>query len=235
MYLRNTTDDVRIWSPEEIGRSEDVPAPLKIVMGWVNSYIIKPHHELGRTGVVCPYVPPSLKMNSLWLAVAQDIPHSETEMCAIVDIYKELYQSLEPCTSKAKELKTLILIFPDITHQEAHSLIGGVHSAMKPSIVESGLMLGEFYAENESPGLYNSQFRPLRSPIPLLIYRQLVPNDLVFLTKPSDPPERRVQFILAYLRFMGDKLPPERICDAQTALAAAQLQVRMKAEAKTEE
>lgn len=52
---------------------------------------------------------------------------------------------------------------------------------MKPSFVEAGMMLGEFYSENESPGLYNPDFRPLRSPIPLFVYRRLVPNDLVFL------------------------------------------------------
>jgi hypothetical protein len=70
---------------------------------------------------------------------------------------------------------------------------------LKPLFVNDGLMLGEFHELNESPGLHNPDFRPLRSPIPLLAIRRMVYSDIVFLNRPSDPPERRIRFLEAYL------------------------------------
>lgn len=217
--------DLRVWSPHEIENSDAVPMPLKIILDWICSYVIKPDPNLGRMGIVCPFVPPALRMNAIWLAVVRDIPLTESGMCEVLGKYLQLYESLEPTAGEAKEFKTLILIFPDMTHEQAFSLVGRVHALMKPSIVEAGLMLGEFFAGNESPGLHNPLFRPLRSPIPLLVYRQMVPNDLVFLTKPSDPPERHIQFVLAYLRSLGDKIPTEYLDEARAALAAAQSRI----------
>jgi len=218
--------DLRIWSPNEIAGTETVPLAIKIVMEWVSFYIAKPHLELGRTGAICPFVPPALKLNALWLAVVSDPMPSQTEMCRILDELLKVYQILEPRTGDAKEFKTLIMIFPDIPSPRAYSLVEKVHKVMKPKIVEAGMMLGEFYPQSESPGLHNREFRPLRSPFPLFVYRQMVPNDLVFLTKVSDPPQRRIEFVLSYLRSLSGRLPAERLREAEIALAVAQRQAR---------
>lgn len=216
----------KVWAARDIQKSTNAFRSLVTIMDWVSSYVMKPHPDLGRSGVVCPYVPPAMKLSSVWLAVVHTEAVTKNDLCGIVEKYTKLYQSLEVSTDEAKELKTLILIFPDIKDHEAPFLIGGVHRMMKPRIVDAGLMLGEFYNGNESPALHNPQFHPLTSPMPLLIYRRMVPNDLVFLTKPSDPPEIRVHFVLAYLRWLGDKITPERRAEAEAALAAAELTVR---------
>jgi hypothetical protein len=137
----------------------------------------------------------------------------------------KVYQSLEPSAGESKILKTLVIIFPGIMQQHAHSLIEEVKDAMKPSFVKAGLMLGDFYPKSKSPGLHNPKFHPLTSPFPLFVYRQLVPDDLVFLTKNSDPPERRIGFIVDYLRCLGDKLSAEWLRAAHAALEAAQVEL----------
>jgi hypothetical protein len=43
-------------------------------------------------------------------------------------------------------------------------------------------MIGQFHPKCDQPGLWNDDFRPLRSPIPLLAIRIMVPGDLPFLT-----------------------------------------------------
>jgi hypothetical protein len=224
--LNRTTLQERVWSSAEIEKAENVPEALTVVMQWISSYVIKPHHQLGRQGVVCPFVPHSLRMKALWLAQVRTTSGSRDVLCSIVSRYLDEYRLLEPRTGHDAELKTLILVFPDIQDRDAHSLIGGVHRMMKPTIVESGLMLGEFYADNISPGLHNPKFYPLRSPLPLLVFRQMVPNDLVFLAKPSDPPGSRVQFVTAYLRSLGERLPAEAVAEAQAVLAAAKAELR---------
>jgi hypothetical protein len=165
-------------------------------------------------------------LNALWLTQVRTTSDSKNDLRGIVGGYLDIYYSLEPCSGPEAELKTLILIFPDIPDRDADALIGSVHRMMKPRIVDEGLMLGEFYADSISPALHNPQFYPLRSPIPLLVYRRMVPNDLVFLTKPSDPPESRMRFVSAYLKFLGERLPAETLAEAQSALRSAAAEAR---------
>ncbi len=215
----------QVWSSGIIRDSDDIPLTIRIVMHWISSFVAKPHGKLGRTGAVCPYVPPALKISTLWLTVVDRDYLSEEEMCQTVTEYLTVYHGLEPRGGEGKQFKTLVVIFPKITHERALSLVAGAQRIMKPTIVGEGLMLGEFFEGNDSRGLYNPDFHPLRSPIPLFVYRQLVPNDLVFLTKPSDPPEHRIQFLLSYLNLLADRLPPELATEAQTALAVARSEI----------
>jgi hypothetical protein len=215
----------RIFPARELQKSAHAFKTLVTIIDWISSYVVKPHPDLGRSGFVCPYVPPAMKLNSVWLAVVRTEAATTSDLCGIVEKYLKLYQSPETTTQEGHELKTLILIFPDIKEQEAPYLIRDVHNKMKPLIVEAGLMLGEFYEGNPSPGLHNPQFHPLTSPVPLLIYRRMVPNDLVFLTKPSDPPESRAQFVHAYPRCLRHRISAEQRAQAQVALDSAQLKM----------
>jgi hypothetical protein len=85
-----------------------------------------------------------------------------------------------------------VIVFAGLDPAEAPDYINGLHHRLKPSFVASGMMLGEFFHSCEKPGLRNPEFRPLRSPLPLLVIRPMVRQDIVFL---SD----RMEFIRAYL------------------------------------
>jgi hypothetical protein len=39
----------------ELGESD--LAALHAVAGWIKTYVVKPHEDLGRAGPVCPFVP----------------------------------------------------------------------------------------------------------------------------------------------------------------------------------
>jgi hypothetical protein len=83
-------------------------------------------------------------------------------------------------------------------------------------------MLGEFHALTQTPGLRNSDFRPLRSPIPLLAIRHMVESDIDFLTQPSDPAPTRVRSIKAYLQFLGPSMSVASQIKAKQALKLAE-------------
>src|SRR5436309_2053658 len=77
----------KIWPAREVQTSTNVPGPIKIIMDWVCSYVMKPHPNLGRPGVVCPYVPPAMKLNSVWLAMVHTDLAAEADLCSIVEKY----------------------------------------------------------------------------------------------------------------------------------------------------
>ncbi|MHC5673339.1 DUF6875 domain-containing protein [Nostoc sp.] len=209
---------------EQLHQHENLPYLIEI-MEWVKNFLGKPHPNLGRPGVVCPFVPHSLKSNSIRLAVirAKDLYPEQLEQ--IVGDYRDIFLRMEVKEQELAINKAFLLIFPDIHIEEASKLIDSVQQKLKPLFVESGLMIGEFHELNESPGLHNPNFRPLRSPIPLLAIRFMVEADLPFLDNPANP-HLRIRYLEAYLKCFGDKFTDEtKFKNAHQALALAKAQV----------
>jgi uncharacterized protein DUF6875 len=223
--LSKPYNNLQVWSAADLDKQSEDNPPLKQLTEWIRQYITKPHSQLGRSGAVCPFVPAALNFQSLWVSIVDWSPQDEAEACDLLKMYLSIYQSLEPEVEEGKDLRTLIVAFPMLKQRNIPAFIDAVHAATKPSVVDLGLMLGEFYPESLSPGIHNSQFYPLRSPMPLFVYRQMVPADLMFLDKPSDAPEQRIRFIQSYLDAFGKKLSPEWINQAYRAIAASKEEV----------
>ena len=72
---------------------------------------------------------------------------------------------MEPIKGAARAFKAAIFIFPDISLDQTTECIDGVQEICKPFYVRQGLMLGEFHLRNNSTGLRNQHFYPLRTPV----------------------------------------------------------------------
>jgi hypothetical protein len=83
---------------------------------------------------------------------------------------------------------------------------------VKADYVSRGLMIGEFYdGPPAKAGLWNQDFRPLRSPVPLLAIRRMVRTGFPFLRDDRD-------FVAACLANFDDYEIPVRL---RTVVAAA--------------
>lgn len=219
---RHGSPHPKLWRAADIRKAEAISPALTDVLDWLEFYVVKPHTQLGRTGVVCPFVPPALKLGSLWVSAVDTQLYRVEQICQVLREYLTIYQSAELSVPPSSELKTLIIAFPRLPRETSSELVDRAHQAMKPMVVEKGLMLGEFHPDSISPGLHNPHFYPLRSPMPLFVFRQMVPNDLVFLNKPSDTPAQRCHFIRAYLSVLKGRLSAESVDEALRALAAVE-------------
>ncbi|WP_334784109.1 DUF6875 domain-containing protein [Nostoc sp.] len=212
---------------EQLQQNEDLPYLLEI-MEWVKFFLVRPHPDLGRPGVVCPFMPHALKSNNIRLAVIRTKNLCLEQIEAIVKPYRDVFLEREANEKELLISKAFVLIFPDVHIEEASKVIDGVHKKLKPLFVESGLMLGEFHNRTESPGLHNPNFRPLRSPIPLLVIRPMTEVDLTFLMSP-DNPHLRIRYLEAYLNRFGHKLTDEtKFKNAHQALALAKEELKDK-------
>merc|ERR1740117_1819468 len=89
---------------------------------------------------------------------------------------------------------------------EAPAVIDGTQAALKEDFVSRGLMLGEFHLLNNSSGLRNPAFFPLRTLCPTLAIRHMVPTDLVFLSADKYSTHKRAAFLRSYIsRMAGQK------------------------------
>jgi len=160
---------------------------------------------LGRKGPTCPFVPKALKISSMRLAVIRSgAAPSMAEMSELVSGFIDVFERLEPTSGPQAVFKALLLLFPDVPLESAPMLIDGTQAMLKEAFVEKGLMLGEFHLANNSSGLHNPQFYPLRTICPTLAIRHMVPQDLVFLTGDQYPPARRIAFLRSYVGKMAD-------------------------------
>lgn len=199
---------------------------LEMTRDWTKSFLAKPHSELGRTGPVCPFLPRSLKLNTVWFATIRAKHLDPDQIAALVKRYRDVFLHLKPTQDEAALYKSIMLVFPDIEDEKGAALIDKVQQQLKPFFVEEGLMIGEFHPWNETPGLHNSDFRPLRSPISMLAIRFMVESDLPFLDRLTDDPQLRSRYLKAYLNRLGTNLEEKKLHQAQQSLVFAQNQIQ---------
>ncbi|MDR9895146.1 hypothetical protein G7B40_011290 [Aetokthonos hydrillicola Thurmond2011] len=217
---------MQLYTPIDIDHiQQDLPFLIEI-KEWVKNFLAKPSPDLGRSGSVCPFIPHALNSNSIHLAVIRARNLEAQQVEEIVLRYRETFLELEPRDKEGAINKAILLIFPDIQLDDTSRLIDGVQQKLKAFFVEQGLMLGEFHNRTETPGLHNPEFRPLRSPIPLLAIRFMVESDLPFLQN-TDDISLRIRYLEAFLkRFDNGERKHINLVNARQALALAQAQLK---------
>lgn len=161
-----------------VPKDEDLEV-LATMLCYVREFLAKTHPSVGRGGPVCPFIPKTLKTNCLYVGVLRVQEKSEVEREVMAA--RRIFKSLEPAQGNMKFFRAIVLVFPEISLHTAHEVIDETQNRLKDTFVEEGLMLGEFHLLNNSAGLRNEEFFPLRTPYPCLAIRHMVPSDLPFL------------------------------------------------------
>jgi hypothetical protein len=153
---------------------------LTRILHWAKTFLVAGHPELGRTGPVCPYTQPSLRRDLFHLASPAD-PRGPVDGPAVIAGLRAVYERLSAGLGQADlELLTLLVVLPQLDHQDSTEL-DLLQRKAKDEFVAEGLMIDQFHPSCPEPGLWNPDFRPLRSPVPLLAVRKLLVFDLPFL------------------------------------------------------
>jgi hypothetical protein len=151
---------------------------MEILSNWVLEYLCTPHPSLGRAGPVCPFTRQSIEKGKFWIATISNAQFESDEIVELIDGYRDLFLELP---SKDLMDKTIILALPGLNGETCGPKVDDLQKKLKPHFVNQGLMIGQFYSSCMESGLWNEQFHPLQSPIPLLAIRHMVPSDFPFL------------------------------------------------------
>lgn len=163
---------------------------------WAHNYLTNPHPALGRSGHVCPWVDASMRRSYFFLTLVRCSPEDLSPVENSFHALRERFLSMQPSSGRDAQLKTIVVVIDGLTSMNAGDTINRLHERLKPAFVDAGLMLGEFFPACEKPGLHNASFRPLRSPIPLIVIRCMVSNDISFLAESA-------MFMRAFIRKFG--------------------------------
>ncbi|MES1245584.1 MAG: YbaK/EbsC family protein [Acidobacteriota bacterium] len=201
--------DLRQDTPPE--RIADSVEPLREIVAWSEEYLCKPHPELGREGPVCPFVLAAMRKGLFFLAVCRGRDFDQAAVQATIMSYRDWFLEVAPREGSDVAFKTILILFPDLEQDDIPRLIDATQENLKPGYVEKGLMIGEFHAGPPAKaGLWNPHFRPLRSPVPMLVIRNMVATDFPFLRDEKE----MFQF---YLDRFGDSVPAHIRDDVKAA------------------
>lgn len=197
---------------------------------WILNYLAQPHGDLGRSGNVCPFAAPAITKDTLRIAVVRlsDAMDRKTQITDAITEYRHAFLCLGG-SHDIQILQAMLILFPDVQPHEASDLIDASKEELKASFVEQGLMLGEFHANNQSPGLHNPAFKPLRSDIPMLAIRRMVATDYVFLDRADYDAETRLQYLERYLKVAVIADSKRKELERTVAFLRAQLCPRLSA------
>lgn len=199
-YLLELADLDREPQPAQV---RDNLAPLQKVVSWALEYLTHPHPELGRQGPVCPYTLPALRKASFYLTVRRGSDMTREEIHDDLMTYRDWFLRIEPRSGNNVIFKTILILYPDLPPESVPELIDETQESLKGEYVKEGLMIGEFHpGPPRKAGLWNPDFLPLHSPIPMLVIRHMVPTDFGFLRHDK-------RFVVSFLKRFRDQIPTQ--------------------------
>jgi hypothetical protein len=177
LFLLEDLEDVSKTS--ELAES-DLGA-LQAVADWIQTFVAKPHKDLGRAGAVCPFVPGSLERQTLWLAPEQIADRSASAVVELMNGYIRQLLDAQPTDGDDTKYKVIVVVFTDLPPDRAQGVFDDVLQQLAvPSYAEEAILFGPFYEGNDGTAIYNSSFRPFTSPVPFLFVRLGVVSDWKF-------------------------------------------------------
>ncbi|MBI1359292.1 MAG: hypothetical protein GC155_03310 [Alphaproteobacteria bacterium] len=153
---------------------------LAKLLAWVESFPMNPHPDLGRSGAVCPFARTASKYDMLRLRVSECGPDDEAHafrlMCGS-------YADLEsiPANADTEKYRAVIVGFPNCVSEDGVAMLQRVQKRHKYRAVLKRRMLGYMYPGAQAPGLWNKEFRPLAAPMPVIVVRNFVEQDSLFV------------------------------------------------------
>lgn len=157
-------------------------AALPTLLGWVESYLMSAHAELGRSGAVCPFTRQAARLDTVRLAVSDAGPGDEAAAFALI---RRSFAALDAIPSRPamQHFRTVLIGFPACADAAGVAMLQRVQARHKFYSLRRHRMIGLMHADSEAPGLWNPDFRPLRAPLPILAIRHMVEHDAPFAAR----------------------------------------------------
>ena len=157
-------------------------AALARLLAWVESYLMREHSDLGRTGAVCPFTRQAARIDTARLAICTARPDEEERAFSLI---RGSFGALDaiPCKPGMAHFRTVIVAFPNCTDKRGVAMLQRIQKRHKFYSLSRGRMIGLMYEASDAPGLWNRDFRPLRAPLPVLAIRHMVEHDAPFAAR----------------------------------------------------
>jgi hypothetical protein len=202
LYLTTNTE---LTDPASWPQLDPLLPHFLLTLWWAENFLTKPNKKLGRAGPVCPFAGPSLERKTFWLTAHPAALPEQSELEEIVMGYRQWFLDIPSPSTEDAQYKTILILLPNIPSDHFASIIDKTQKALKPAFLREKLMIGQFHSLCEEPGVQNPAFRPLHSPVPMLVIRYMTSGDIVFMK--NEDGQYNPDFLNTYLNTFGKGLP----------------------------
>jgi hypothetical protein len=152
---------------------------MSVLLTWIYTYLMAGNRDLGRTGAVCPFTKQAAKLDTVRVAMSFSDLSSEPDASLLT---RRAFTELNLITTHKgmEHFRTVIIGFPRLADESGIAALKRIQRAHRAYSLARGRMIGLMHASSEDQGLWNTEFRPLRSPIPILAVRHMVEQDAPF-------------------------------------------------------
>ena len=171
-------------------------AALAAMARYVLEFLTSEHPDLGRPGAVCPFARPAAEQRLIHITACSS--SDEATIVKGLGLLRNELAQLDgwPDTAAAERHRAIIAVFPRLPEPDGARMIERIQKALKLSFVKGRLMIGQFFPGCSEPGLWNPEFRPLRSPVISVAMRNITILDAPFMLD-------RSEYIAAFVRTFG--------------------------------
>jgi hypothetical protein len=152
------------------------------VKAWTRHFLMSDHPQLGRDGNVCPFTALGARLNTLRFGASDANAHEGD--CIRRQLLGAFAQFDEiPFAEKTGVYRAILIAFPACVGADGLATLSRVQKGLRLASFLRARMIGVFHPQTEERGLWNEQFRPLRSSVPLVAIRCLVAADAAFVLR----------------------------------------------------
>ena len=152
---------------------------MSVLVNWISTYLMAGNPNLGRTGAVCPFTKQAAKLDTVRVAMSfADLSGVPGALLLARQAFSELKGI--PSQKGMEHFRTVIIGFPGLADENGIAALKRIQRAHRLYSLSRGRMIGLMHSSSEDRGLWNPDFRPLRSPIPVLAVRHMVEQDAPF-------------------------------------------------------
>ena len=198
------------------------PEAIKVgaeLLTWAERHLMRPHPRLHRPytpPLVCPFIEASIKQNTLLFAFHNEV--TGDAVLPIITILETHAAFLSTAGSECERAQNfqeaLLIIFPGLS-SERYTVLDNVHELSKDSMVERGLMIGQFHPSCRTGAIHNPAWQQVSiAPYPLIAMRRMVMHDILFLCE-------KEHWFIQYDKRYGAKLRSSKAPAASTAYLLA--------------
>lgn len=198
MLSYNGSFRISTWTTNTVCISK-LPAEVRELYEGVSSYVtgfLTAKHPF-RRGAVCPFVTAALKRDMIHYSFIGSMDPAEVRTMT----EESLQHYLELKAGSRDNFSAMVILLPRNFQTE---WLLEVKEACKEACIAKFVMIGALYPANPAPSLNHPDYRPLRTPSPVLVLRDLTPADLLFLHPSRYNLRRKLSFLRAFIfRFKG--------------------------------
>lgn len=170
---------------------------------WLRNVIVQPISGREELGSICPWAATALRLDTIHLTVCDSSDGPTALRTATEEAIRSFAATKPNHGIPAVHHITGVIVLPGMP--DLNACLDAQQHDLKLYALQRGLMLGLFHPQRQRPSLTHAGALTLRSPVPAILVRNLMPQDRRIFSSDALPPRIRDERSAMYEAWMSGR------------------------------